>query len=210
MINSSFPSPAQTSGEPGRFRTPLPVRAAPILAALVVVTTACSTANDPQLTAQPAVTVTATETTTVTREANTTSTTTVGPTESTPTVAAAAEPVDRRVPSTTATTPDVNPQPAANASAGQRNATRSAEQYLSISGFSRSGLIEQLQYEGYTAGDAANAVDSLTVDWNQQAARSARQYLDISGFSRSGLIEQLQYEGYTPEQAGFGASAAGL
>ncbi|MCT2076264.1 hypothetical protein HMPREF3086_17160 [Dietzia sp. HMSC21D01] len=42
------------------------------------------------------------------------------------------------------------------------------------------------------------------------AARSARQYLDISGFSRSGLIEQLQYEGYSPEQATYGATAAGL
>ncbi|MFD2578785.1 Ltp family lipoprotein [Novosphingobium colocasiae] len=60
--------------------------------------------------------------------------------------------------------------------------------------FSRRGLIEQLSSDagdGYDVADATAAVDSLDVDWNEQAARSARQYLDISGFSCDGLIEQL-------------------
>nr|WP_274601471.1 Ltp family lipoprotein [Dietzia maris] len=35
-------------------------------------------------------------------------------------------------------------------------ASRSARQYLDISGFSRSGLIEQLQYDGYSADQAAH------------------------------------------------------
>lgn len=97
----------------------------------------------------------------------------------------------------------------------QRNAVRSAEQYLSMSGFSRQGLIEQLSSdagEGYERADAEAAVDSLDVDWNENAARSARQYLDMTGFSCKGLIEQLSSsagEDYTLEQATYGAQQAG-
>ena len=95
------------------------------------------------------------------------------------------------------------------------NAMRSARQYLSISGFSRDGLIQQLSShagDGYAIGDATLAVDSLNVDWNNEAARSAKQYLSISGFSCDGLIEQLSSEAgdkYTLSQATFGAQQAG-
>ena len=47
----------------------------------------------------------------------------------------------------------------------QNNAVRSAKMYISISGFSRSGLIEQLSSDagdGYYVADATVAVDSLT------------------------------------------------
>jgi hypothetical protein len=97
----------------------------------------------------------------------------------------------------------------------QRNAVRSAEQYLAMSGFSRDGLIQQLSSdagEGYPLADATAAVDSLIVDWNENAARSAKQYLDMSGFSCKGLIEQLSSdagEKYTVSQATYGARAAG-
>lgn len=102
----------------------------------------------------------------------------------------------------------------ANLTASQRNAVRSAEQYLSISGFSRRGLIDQLSSdagEGYSVSDATAAVDSLSVDWNENAARSARQYLSISGFSCKGLIQQLSASAgdkYTVEQATYGARQA--
>ncbi|MGH2729937.1 MAG: Ltp family lipoprotein [Actinomycetota bacterium] len=91
---------------------------------------------------------------------------------------------------------------------GQENALASAESYLSMSGFSRSGLIGQLEFEGYSTKNAAFAVDHLNVDWNEQAARSAESYLSMSGFSRSGLIEQLEFEGYTHQQAEYGADKA--
>lgn len=93
-------------------------------------------------------------------------------------------------------------------SSSQRNATRAAEQYLELSGFSRSGLIDQLEYEGYSTEDATFAVDSLNVDWNEQAVRCAEQYLELTPFSLSGLIDQLVYEGFTYEQATYGANAA--
>lgn len=90
----------------------------------------------------------------------------------------------------------------------QQNAVRKAQEYLSMSAFSRQGLIEQLEYEGFSTGDATFAVDSITVDWNQQAVKKAQEYLSMSAFSRQGLLEQLEYEGFTPSQAAYGVAAA--
>jgi hypothetical protein len=97
----------------------------------------------------------------------------------------------------------------------QANAARSAQQYLDMTGFSRRGLIEQLSSDagnGYSAADATAAVDSLAVDWDEQAVRSAKQYLEMTGFSCSGLVEQLSSDAgskYTKAQARFGAEKAG-
>lgn len=97
----------------------------------------------------------------------------------------------------------------------QKNAVRSANSYLSMSGFSRDGLIEQLSSsygERYNRADAIAAVDSLSVDWNVQAKRSAEHYLAMMGFSCNGLIEQLSSdagEKYTKSQATYGAQQAG-
>jgi hypothetical protein len=99
--------------------------------------------------------------------------------------------------------------------APQKNAVRTANQYLSVQGFSRNGLIEQLSSEagdGYKLADATAAVDSLKVDWDKQAARSAKQYLSLTGFSCKGLIEQLSSSAgdkYTKSQATSGAREAG-
>jgi hypothetical protein len=92
----------------------------------------------------------------------------------------------------------------------QRNAVRAAQSYLDYKAFSRAGLIKQLEFEDYSTADATFAVDSITVDWDEQAAKSAKDYLDYTSFSRSGLIKQLEFEGFTPAQAAYGASAAGL
>jgi hypothetical protein len=97
----------------------------------------------------------------------------------------------------------------------QKNAVRSATQYLSFQGFSRNGLIHQLSSDagdGYKVADATVAVDSLNVDWNQQAVKSAKQYLSIQGFSCKGLIHQLSSSAgdrYTVSQATYGAQQAG-
>jgi Host cell surface-exposed lipoprotein len=91
----------------------------------------------------------------------------------------------------------------------QENARVSAESYLDSQGFSRSGLIEQLEFEGYSTEAATAAVDAIGVNWNKQAARSAKSYMDSQSFSQSGLIEQLEFEGYTYEQAAYGASRVG-
>jgi hypothetical protein len=107
------------------------------------------------------------------------------------------------------------PEEAGTLTGPQKNAVRSAKQYLSISGFSRAGLIQQLSSsagDGYDVADATVAVDSLDVDWNENATKSAKQYLSISGFSCKGLIQQLSSgagDKYTQSQATYGAQQAG-
>lgn len=91
----------------------------------------------------------------------------------------------------------------------QTNALRQAANYLDYMPFSYSGLIDQLEYEGYSTEDATFAVDHCGADWNEQAALKAQDYLDFMSFSRSGLIDQLMYEGFSREQAEYGASAVG-
>jgi hypothetical protein len=92
--------------------------------------------------------------------------------------------------------------------AAMENALDAAESYLDYTAFSRTGLIDQLEYEGYETADATFAVDYLKVNWNEQAFKSAQSYLDYTSFSLEGLIEQLQYEGFTYEQAAYGANKA--
>lgn len=112
--------------------------------------------------------------------------------------------------STTTTTPSTSsnvstPSP----TMGEKNALGSAREYLSISAFSYSGLIHQLEYEGYSTEEATYAADNCNANWNEQAAKSAKEYLDISSFSRQELINQLIYEGYTQEQAEYGVTQNG-
>lgn len=107
--------------------------------------------------------------------------------------------------------PAPEPEPAEpELSVSQQQSIRSAEDYLDYTAFSRSGLISQLEFEGFSTDEATFAVDNITVDWNEQAAKSAEQYLEYSSFSRSGLISQLEFEGFTREQATYGADAVGL
>lgn len=92
---------------------------------------------------------------------------------------------------------------------GMKNALKSANQYLSITGFSYSGIIKQLEFEGYTREEAVYAADHCGADWKEQALRSAQQYMSIMPFSRNGLIKQLEFEGYTREQAEYAATKCG-
>jgi hypothetical protein len=92
----------------------------------------------------------------------------------------------------------------------QSNARRAAGNYLALTAFSRSGLIEQLEFEGFSTADATYGTDAQNADWNAMAAKAAKNYLTLMAFSRSGLIEQLQFEGYTAAQAAYGATAVGL
>lgn len=97
-----------------------------------------------------------------------------------------------------------------NESTSQKNAVRTANSYLNIGGFSRAGLIKQLEFEKYSRDDATYAVDKINPDWNEQASIKAKSYNDMSGFSKEGLIKQLEFEGFTIEQATYGANSVGL
>jgi hypothetical protein len=135
---------------------------------------------------------------------------TANPTTELPTVApttAAAPPVVKHTTTASTTEP---------ISAEKQNAIRSAQSYLEFSAFSRKGLIKQLSSDagdGYSVEAATYAVDSLHIDFNEQAYKSAMSYLKMSGFSRAGLIEQLESdagEGFTHSQAVYGVNKAGL
>jgi hypothetical protein len=89
-------------------------------------------------------------------------------------------------------------------------AVKRGASYLRTSAFSRSGLIRQLEFEGFSSSEATHGTDAQNADWNAQAAKKAASYLKVSAFSRSGLISQLEYEGFTQSQAEFGVSSVGL
>lgn len=92
----------------------------------------------------------------------------------------------------------------------QKNAIRKAESYLDLTGFSKSGLIKQLVFEGFSEEDSAYAVENIQVDWKEQAVKKGKEYLDMSGFSRSGLYDQLTFEGFTDEEATYALDTIGL
>lgn len=91
----------------------------------------------------------------------------------------------------------------------QKNAITKAKSYLSFSGFSRAGLIKQLEFEGYSTADATVGADNAGADWNVEAAQKAKSYMDMTAFSRQGLSDQLEFEEFTPEQIAAGLAAVG-
>jgi hypothetical protein len=108
------------------------------------------------------------------------------------------------------TTTEANTPAVPNETVSESNAREKAESYLDMMAFSRSGLITQLEYEGFSNQDATYGTDAVNANWNEQAAKKAASYLDTMAFSRSGLITQLEYEGFTTAQAEYGVSTTGL
>ena len=108
------------------------------------------------------------------------------------------------------TTTEANTPAAPMETVSESNARKKAESYLDMMAFSRSGLITQLEFEGFTNQDATYGVDAVGANWNEQAAKKAAGYLDMMAFSRSGLITQLEFEGFTPAQAEYGVRTTGL
>ena len=98
----------------------------------------------------------------------------------------------------------------------QSNAVRSAENYISLLGMSKKGLIRQLSSkagDGYSVADATFAANNVKADWNKEAIEAAENYQSIMPMSRSGLIRQLSSsagDGFTAAEAGQAADAVGL
>ena len=72
---------------------------------------------------------------------------------------------------------------------GERNAVEQARNYLEVMAFSYDGLVDQLEFEGYTHSEAVYGVDHCGADWYEQAAIKAADYLDLMSFSRDQLID---------------------
>ena len=95
------------------------------------------------------------------------------------------------------------------ATMGESNALAAAKQYLAVMAFSYSGLIMQLEFEGYSNSEATYGANNCGADWYEQAALSAEEYLNVMAFSRQGLIDQLEYEGFSHDQAVYGVEQNG-
>jgi hypothetical protein len=92
---------------------------------------------------------------------------------------------------------------------GNQSAVTRAQQYLRSMPFSHDGLVDQLEYEGFSHTDAVYGADACGADWNEQALLKAKRYLDTMGFSESGLKDQLEYEGFTADEAAYGVAHCG-
>lgn len=101
------------------------------------------------------------------------------------------------------------------ATESQKQALRSALNYLDFTAFSRQGLIDQLSSDygdQFSVEDATWAADNCGADWNAEALESAKNYLDMSGFSYKGLYDQLtsQYgEKFTTDEAQYAVDNCG-
>lgn len=92
---------------------------------------------------------------------------------------------------------------------GEQNALKKAHSYLNSMAFSYTGLIKQLQFEGFSKSEATYGADNCGANWNEQAAKKAQSYINVMSFSKSGLIKQLEFEGFTRKQAQYGAKSVG-
>lgn len=124
-------------------------------------------------------------------------------------------PPSTSAPSTAPPAPSSTPAPPAAPAApaetvSQQNAVKKAASYLQLTAFSRSGLIKQLGFDGFSTADATYGVDKSNTDWNEQAAKKAKDYLALTSFSRASLIKQLTFDGFTSQQAEYGAQKTGL
>lgn len=106
--------------------------------------------------------------------------------------------------------------PVEKASTDVDAARSEAEALLGHAGFSRVALIgvlttSEVGQSFYTEAAATEAVDSLGVDWAEQAQRSGQELIEGDmGFSPSSLYEFLVGEemgGFTPEEATAGVGA---
>ena len=79
------------------------------------------------------------------------------------------------------------------ATSGEKNAVQKAKDYLAFTAFSHDGLVDQLEYEGFTYSEAKYGADHCGADWNEQAAKKAQQYLDFQSFSRSELMKSIVF-----------------
>jgi len=105
---------------------------------------------------------------------------------------------------------DVDTSPEVEESSPE-GAAAQAQTLLKSDHYSYEGLIDMLEFYGYTTEDAMYAADTCGADWTEQADLMAADYMEyVGGLSREELIEQLEYEGFTDEQAEHAADSVGL
>lgn len=91
----------------------------------------------------------------------------------------------------------------------QKNAVDKAKSYLDFAGFSRDGLVAQLEFDKFSNADAIYGADNAGADYMVEAEQKAKSYMEFSSFSRQGLIDQLVFDKFTQAQATHGADSVG-
>lgn len=91
----------------------------------------------------------------------------------------------------------------------QKNAVRSAKDYIAYTAFSKKGLVKQLEFGGFDNEDATYGAENCGADWMAQAIGSAKDYLEYTAFSKKGLVDQLSFGDFTDEEAAYGAENCG-
>lgn len=94
---------------------------------------------------------------------------------------------------------------------GTEGAVNTAKEYLRLSGISYSGMIKQLELEGFSTYEATYGANNCGADWNEQAVLSAKSYLRMSSttWTKASLKKQLELEGFTSSQATYGVDHCG-
>ena len=93
--------------------------------------------------------------------------------------------------------------------AAKDDAVSKAKSYTKYMGFSRDGLVDQLEFDGFSHEDAEYGADNCGADWNKMAVKKAESYTGFMGFSRDGLVDQLEFDQFTKEEAEYGADNCG-
>lgn len=84
-------------------------------------------------------------------------------------------------------------------------AAQRAKDLIELTVFSRSGLIAQLEAEGFSRRDAEAGVDSLQIDWTRAAAAYAYEhFLEFLLASDEQAVAKLQLAGFSRLEAAQG------
>ena len=81
------------------------------------------------------------------------------------------------------------------------NALEEAKNSLETMPYSYKGMIEILEFIGYSTENATYGADNCGADWNEEAIRYAEWIDRDSEYTSEQLLDSLEYAGFTHEQA---------
>lgn len=92
---------------------------------------------------------------------------------------------------------------------GEQNCLAEALSYIDLLGFSKAGLIKQLEFNQYTESEIKFAIENCGADWNAEAVECAQGYTDTISLSRQALYDQLEYEGFEETEINYALEQLG-
>lgn len=100
--------------------------------------------------------------------------------------------------------------PVVKLTAAQKAAKGEAENYLRNMHLSRRALIDQVVFEGHKVKDATVAIDSMEINFQEQAVEQALSQAQVESnkYSEEGLMAALLDQKYTTSEAKAGVAAA--